>query len=223
MLISLHFVLRLRLIFFSVAASLVFLLKLMLNNLTITATLNQRILLKTATLNYFFVLRLRRTIIFCGSFAKEENFHIAATPFLSLVLWLRRTRIYRLLDLIQLPATPLLSSPVSCRIISITATPLYSCPQPLAVPRYIRSSRHLAHPKNGLEASHASKLTLCLAALERQTGSSGEAPLEKPPAQCPDIFSIYGESQAVKSPSPKAYFSSEIERHRTGLAADKIT
>ncbi|MHC5762198.1 hypothetical protein [Nostoc sp.] len=62
----------------------------MLNNLTITATLN-----------YFLVLWLRRTIILCGSFAESENFHIAATPFLPLVLRLRRTRIYRLLDYLK--------------------------------------------------------------------------------------------------------------------------
>ncbi|MHC5611835.1 MAG: hypothetical protein ACYTXA_12670 [Nostoc sp.] len=65
-------------LFFSVAASLVVLFKLMLKHLTITATLNQRILLKTATLNYFLVLWLRRTIILCGSFAESENFHIAS-------------------------------------------------------------------------------------------------------------------------------------------------
>ncbi|WP_207794505.1 hypothetical protein, partial [Nostoc sp. UIC 10630] len=53
------FVLRLRLIFFSVAASLVVLFKLMLKNLAITATLNQRTLLKTASLNYLFILQLR--------------------------------------------------------------------------------------------------------------------------------------------------------------------
>ncbi|MEA5625806.1 hypothetical protein VB740_23005 [Nostoc sp. UHCC 0251] len=105
----------------------------MLNNLTVTATLNQRILFKTATLNYFLVLRLRRTILLCGSYTEAENFHIAATPFLSPLWWLRRTRIDLLLDLIQLPATPLLSSPVSCRMISSTATPLYSCLQPPAV------------------------------------------------------------------------------------------
>ncbi|MFW9263296.1 hypothetical protein RRG12_32070 [Nostoc sp. CALU 546] len=72
------------------AASLVFLFKLMLKKLTITATLN-----------YLFVLRLRRTIILCGSFAESENFHIAATPFLSPLLWLRQTRIYQLLDFIK--------------------------------------------------------------------------------------------------------------------------
>ena len=66
------FILRLRLIFFTVAASLVFLFKLMLKKLTITATLNYR-----------FVLRLRRTIILCASYAESENFYIAATLFLA--------------------------------------------------------------------------------------------------------------------------------------------
>ncbi|MBC1220698.1 MULTISPECIES: hypothetical protein [unclassified Nostoc] len=73
----------------------------MLKKLAITATLNQRLLLKTATLNYLFIFPLRRTIILCGSYAEEENFHIAATPFLSPLLRLRRTRIYRLLDFIK--------------------------------------------------------------------------------------------------------------------------
>jgi len=117
----------------------------MLKNLTITATLNQIILLKTATLNYFLVLWLRRTILLCGSFAESENFHIVAMPFLPLVLRLRRTRIYLLLDLIQIPVTPLLSSLVSCRMISSTATPLYSCLLPLAVPPY--STRHITHTR----------------------------------------------------------------------------
>jgi hypothetical protein len=30
-----------------------------------------------------------------------------------------------------------------------------------------------------------------------KAGSSGETPLEKPPLECPDIFSTYGEPQAV--------------------------
>ncbi|MDZ7955415.1 hypothetical protein [Nostoc sp. DedQUE09] len=94
-------VLRLRLLVFSVAASLVILFKLMLKHLTITATLNQRILVKAATLNYFLVLRLRRIIILCGSYAESNNFHIAATPFLSTLLWLRQTRIYLLLDYLK--------------------------------------------------------------------------------------------------------------------------
>ncbi|WP_242063531.1 plasmid mobilization protein [Nostoc sp. FACHB-892] len=172
----------------------------MLNNLTITATLKRIILLKTATLNYFFVLRLRRTIILCGSFAESENFHIAATLFLSPLWWLRRTRIYFLLDLIQIPAAPLIYPSVGCRIVSSTATPKVLSPSaPSCLLRTHVALDTSPTPVFGLEASHASKLTLCLAALERQTGSSGEAPLEKPPSQCPSISRLMANRKQSKA------------------------
>ncbi len=192
------FILRLRFIFFSVVASLVFLFKLMLKNLAITATLNQRILLKAATLNYFFVLRLRRTIILCGSYAESENFHIAATPFLPLVLRLRRTRIYLLLDLIQIPATPLLSSPVGCRMISSMATPKVLSPSASCCTLRTHVALDTSPtPKMGLKPAMPQSLRFVSLRSNGRLVQVGKPPLKNPPSQCPDIFSTYGESQAV--------------------------
>ncbi len=128
------------------------------------------------------------------------------------IIMTKQLRCHRSLFHTELP----LIRPPQLRLCTL-APSLSLCPR-----TYVALDTSLS-PVSGLEASHASKLTLCLASLSRQTGSSGEAPLEKPPSQCPDIFSTYGESQAVKSSSPKAYFPSSLERHRTGLAADKIT
>ncbi|MGF1992192.1 MAG: hypothetical protein RMY62_030575 [Nostoc sp. ZfuVER08] len=61
--------------------------------------------------------------------------------------------------------------------LKILAAPLiYPSVKSSAVPPYIRSTRHLPHPENGLEANHALKLTLYLAPLGRQSWFSGVPP-----------------------------------------------